>query len=566
MANYWQRSTARKVNRRAFLRRGALAGVGAAAFALAACGGGETKDAGSGSSQAGAGTAAAGTPKQGGVVKVGHPSLQNFDALDPRGGSTQGAGLITSNHYRGSLLSVDNKGNYAGGVAAKWETPDDTTYILTLVDGAKFHDGTPVDAEAVKWSIERHNPANPKYPPNSPPPQVLPSKVEATDPKTVRITLAKAYPPFLFQLTKYGMGGGTLSMKAHAQPPGDPYGYESGADSKPITPGPFKVNQLVQKQSLELGRFDQYYAGPPYLDKIIYRPVTEDGTRVTLLRTGEADIIANVPPQEIDGFKADSNFVVDSRPGQKVLMMKINMLKPPFGPGNTDRAVKFRQAMLYAIDREAIIKSVLGGQGSVADSPLIPSQIYYAPTKKYPFDPQKARQLLTEAGWDFSYHPQFAVGEGFAPAARDVALAIGEMLKKVGMEPRMDIWGDYGALVTATGRKAGQSDREKWDFTFSAWSMVPEPSERIASIDRSANGLTLYDDPTLDKMLDDQLYVGDAQKKKQAMIDIQAYHMEKLPYIPLYYQFYTSAWRKKLQGVVVEDTESWDLTRAWLQG
>jgi peptide/nickel transport system substrate-binding protein len=549
------------IGRRSFLRRGAALGVGSAAWLLAACGGGSGGDGSGGSSSAS--SSGPGTPRTGGTVTVAHPTLQPFATQDPLFNSFLGTYVMIQNLREAPLVELNDKLQPAPGTAASWEvSPDGTEYVFKLRPGVTFHDGTPVDGEAVKWNIERHNPKNTKYPPGVTVPVVLPARVEAVDATTVKAVLEKPYPAFLQDMTAIELGP-LISMKAHARLPADPYGYEGGADSKPVTPGAFKVDRFVAKESISLTRNDAYYGGAPHLDRVEFRAVAEDGTRVTLLKTGEAMVAPNVPPQEVESLQSDPDFVVDSRPGQKVLQLKMNMLKEPFGPGEDERAIKFRQALLYAIDREAIIKTLLKGQGSVADSGLIPSQFGYASTKKYPYDPNRAKQLLAEARWDSSYQPIVTVGEGFATAAKEVAETIQAMMRQVGMNAKLDVWGDFGALVRLTYSRDPNEVR-KWDINFSSWSMLPEPSSRIAQILRSKNGLTNFDSPSMDALLEKQLYATNDADRKKHLAEVQQVIMDKLPYVPLYYQYFTIAWKKNLKGIAVQDTESFDLRKAWI--
>lgn len=566
MSNNWPGLRARPVGRRALLRGGIAMAAGAVGAGFLACGSSGGSNSGKSSNPAAANATATATPQRGGTVSVGAPSLQNFASLAVRQGVSQGAGIIMSNHYQQALLNIDNDIKLSPAVVAKWEIPDPVTYVFTLRDGVQFHDGSPVDAEAAKWSLDRNNKKNPKFPPGEAVPLVLPDRIEAVDAKTVKLTMPRQYPATLFFMSKFGMGVGLLSQRAHATAD-DPYGYTGAAIEKPITAAPFKVKEFTQKRSIALSRFDGYFGGPSFLDEISYRPVSEDSTRVTLIKTGEAEIISNVPPQDVQDLQNDRNITVDSRPGAKVLEIKANMRKPPFGPGLDPKAIKFRQAILYAIDRKAIVDKLLSKQGSVADSPIAPFQFGYAKTQEYPYDPAKAKQLLAEAGWNPSYKPVIVVGEGFATAWREIAQAIQANLRAVGMDAQLDIYGDYGASVDVT-YSSDPGQVAKWDLNYSAWSMTPEPVERLPSIIRSKDDPKInsifFNSPSMDALLDKQLYSADQEERKRLLAEIQKVCMDQLPYIPLYYQYYTSAWRKKLQGVRVENTESYDLNQAWI--
>lgn len=557
MSSYWERYARRRLGRRPFLTGTVGLTVGAAGLITVGCGG-DDKSSDSPGTQPTTGA----TPKTGGTVKIGHPTLQPWDTLDPLFNSFLGTYVILQNLREAALMEFDDKLRPTAGLAQKWEiSPDGLEYVFTLRDGAKFHDGSPVDSEAVKWSLDRHKKENPKYPPAARPPVVLPTRVDAVDPKTVKLTLARPYPALLQDLTHIELGT-AVSKTAHSRSD-DPYGYESGIATKPITAGAFSVQQFTSKQSMVLGRFADYWGGAPYLERIEAKPVPEDGTRVTLIKTGEADIISNVPPQDIDDLKSDKSLVVDSRPGQKVLNIIVNMLKPPFGPGPDPKAIAFRQAVAYAIDRKSIVQNILRGQGDVADSPLIPAQFGFKSKATFSFDQNRAKQLLAEAGWDRNYKPKLFVGEGFATAAKEVAQAVQAMLKEVGIDADLEVWGDYGAMVNTVLSK--QPDQySKWDLNFNSWSMLPEPSSRISQILHGTTGLVSYNSQVMDSILDKQLYEVNDEKRASLLGEVQDLAMKELPYIPMYYQYYSHAWRKNLQGVRVQDSESYDLRKAWL--
>lgn len=363
-----------RLSRRSVLRR--AAGVGMAAVAL------EHLPAATGFS------ARAQAP--GGDLIIGYAQEQpTLDAPVPN--SDAQSRLLNS--VLDPLVWQPESGVFEPGLAASWEASEDSTqFTFQLRDDVTFHDGTPFNAEAVKVSFDRV--IDPEL-------RALLvgllgpyEQTEVVDEFTVRVTFSEPYPLFLDSLSKTGIR--PVSPTAVAQ-----FGPDFGQNI--VGAGPFKLRSFAE-DSVVLERFEEYtwgpafleHTGPAFLDTITYRFIPEDSTRVTALETGEVQFIDFTPPQQVDRLEADDRFNVDLLyvPGLPQIL-QINVDKAP----TSDQAV--RQAIQHAVNHQAIVDVVWFGKAEPAYGVLASTTPGYWPgvEEVYPYDPERARQILDEAGW-----------------------------------------------------------------------------------------------------------------------------------------------------------------------
>jgi peptide/nickel transport system substrate-binding protein len=291
------------------------------------------------------------------------------------------------------LVWQPESGVFEPGLATSWEANEDSTeFTFHLREDVIFHDGTPFNAEAVKVSFDRV--ADPEL-------RALlvgllgPYEgTEVVDEFTAKVTFSDPYPLFLDSLSKTGIR--PVSPTAVEK-----FGPDFGQNV--VGTGPFKL-QSFSEESIVLERFPEYnwgpaflaHEGPAFLDTITYRIIPEDATRVTALETGEVQFIDFTPPQEVDRLSADGRFKVDLLyvPGLPQ-MLQLNVDKAP----TSEKEV--RQAIQYAINHQAIVDVIWFGKAKPSYGVLSSAtKGYWAGNEQaYPFDPDKARQILEDAGW-----------------------------------------------------------------------------------------------------------------------------------------------------------------------
>jgi peptide/nickel transport system substrate-binding protein len=312
------------------------------------------------------------------------------------------------------------------GLAESWTiSKDGLTYTFKLRKGVKFHDGTPFNAEAVKFSIERQ--FNPEHPANKLGKYPFANfffgnvkAVEAMDDSTVRFVLKEPRASFLAVLTS---GAASIVSPTAVRKWGADYPLN------PVGTGPFRYVSWQRGQQVVLEKNPDYWKGAVKLDRVVYRPIVEDQARLTELMTGAVDLIVGVPPDFVGQLEGSPKVSIAKQVGAHVWYLGINNQKKPFD----DKRV--RQALNYAVNKDAIVKDVLKGTGAVSKGPVLPNTWGAdAALKAYPYDPQKAKQLLAEAG----YPNGFDAGDYTCDVSyASVAEAIGNYLAAVGIRTKV---------------------------------------------------------------------------------------------------------------------------------
>jgi peptide/nickel transport system substrate-binding protein len=336
---------------------------------------------------------AASQPVPGGDFTFGYSS-SFVDVLDPHVTSQSVSHFIMANVFD-PLVYLRANGEFAAGLAESWtSSPDGLVWTFKLKRGVTFHDGTPFDAQAVKFSFDRMVDPETKSRQAGVALRGFYDRTEVVDPHTARIVLKKPKASFLTVLSQAFFA--PVSPKAVRE-----LGAEFGR--KPVGTGPFKFVEWVQNQHVKLVRNPDYTWGPPFLHKgpahfatLTFRQIPDAGARLAALESGQVDAVDLPPTHQLERLRADARFQVKSAPQPGM----------PWGwPMNTKRAptddLKVRQAMIHALDRPALVKNVLQGAFKPAYGPLTPVTFGYNPAveRMYPYDPRKAEALLDEAGW-----------------------------------------------------------------------------------------------------------------------------------------------------------------------
>lgn len=324
-------------------------------------------------------------------------------------------------------------------LAEKWDVSEDgLEYTFTLREDVKFHDGTPFNAEAVKFSIDRQ--IDPNHPFHDTGQFAyadftfgMVEKVEVVEEFQVKITLNEAFAPFL------------SNMAMHSASIVSPTAVEKyGADftKNPVGTGPFKFVSWDPGIEAVLEKNEDYFKGAPKLSKIIIKPIAEAQTRLAELEAGNIHLIVNVPPDDLVRLEGNDQVQIIEDAGMHVWWTAFNTQKEPFDN------VKVRQAMNYAVDKEAIIDGLLQGTGELANSPIPPNVWGHNPNvKNYPYDVEKAKELLAEAGYPDGFEVDYWVPESGSGMQQPqvMAAAIQADLQKIGVKLNIQTfeWGTY---------------------------------------------------------------------------------------------------------------------------
>jgi len=292
-----------------------------------------------------------------------------------------------------NLLYMTNDWQFQPWLAESWEvSADGTAFTFRLRKDVTFQDGQPLTAEVVKWNFDRI------VDPNFKAGGALVALAgyngsEVLDDYTVKVQFKKPHAPFLTAVA------GVLSLVSPkaVKERGEHFGQ------RPVGTGAFTVAEYVSKDHVTLVRNPDYnrtppwgeHPGPAYLEKIVWKFVPEPGTRVTTVETGETQLINLVPSQDLPRLEKNKNLRIEkvAWPGVPRIMM-LNVQKPP----TDDLAV--RQAINYGVDKEGLVQTLFKGTGQVAYAPLTMGMMDDPSLRTfYPYNIEKARQLLEQAGW-----------------------------------------------------------------------------------------------------------------------------------------------------------------------
>jgi peptide/nickel transport system substrate-binding protein len=325
--------------------------------------------------------------------------------LDPAYETDGNSFMVCDNIYEALVSYADESTALEPGLAESWDiSPDGKTYTFNLRKGVKFHDGTDFNADTVVFSIGRMmKDRQIKYfgegweiPVQERPPEYWVSmemddivgSIEATGEHTVVFKLKQVNAPFLANM---GMDfADIISPTAFMKNPKEFL-------RTPVGTGPFKFASWVKDDRITLEKFDAYWdknAGP-YLDKVIFRSIPENSVRFLELKTGNIHICQFPNPQDIALAKEDPNLILPTQPGMNVGYLSFNHTKEPWKSN-----VKLRKAIGHAINRQAIVDNLYQGMGQVAKNPIPPTMWGYNESiPGYEYNPELAKQLLTEAGF-----------------------------------------------------------------------------------------------------------------------------------------------------------------------
>jgi peptide/nickel transport system substrate-binding protein len=300
-------------------------------------------------------------------------------------------------------------------LAESWTiSKDGLTYTFKLRKGIAFHDGTPFNAQAVKFSIERQ--INPEHPANKLGKYPFAAyffgnvkAVEAMDESTVRFVLKEPRASFLAILVAPAASivSPTAAMKS-----GQDYAVS------PVGTGPFKFVSWDRGQRVVLEKNPSYWRYPVKVDRVIYRPVTEDQARLTELLTGGLDLIVGTPPDFVAQLENHPKVTLQKQVGAHVWYLGFNNTKKPFD----DKRV--RQALNYAVNKDAIVRDVLKGTGSISKGPVLPGTWGdEGGLKPFPYDPERAKKLLADAGLPSGFSTTLWVPESGSGMQSPVAMS-----------------------------------------------------------------------------------------------------------------------------------------------
>jgi peptide/nickel transport system substrate-binding protein len=307
---------------------------------------------------------------------------------------------------------------------------DGKEYTFTLRRGVKFHNGRLLTADDVKFTLERNLDPQTGHPHRDYYEDI--HEIEVIDAHTVRIALPKPNAMFIFNMAR--ANSAIIAREEVAR-----------LKSHPIGTGPFQFVEWVRGDRITLSKFRDYYeSGVPALDQVVFRFIQDPSAQVAALRAGDVDVIGvGLSPESAVELKVEPQFQVIQGLTTTDVLVAMNNSKPPFSD------LRVRQAITHAINRDEVIKGAVFGMANPIASHMDPLNPFYVEMNPpYAYDPQRAKQLLTEAGYPQGFEFVLRLAEPYL-AYRRVGEIIASQLAKVGLKGKIEIieWGQWLARV-----------------------------------------------------------------------------------------------------------------------
>ncbi len=509
------------------------------------------------------GSGGSGTPVAGGelVYGRGHDSVR----LDP-GHETDGESFkVIDNLYENLVTYADTTTEIVPELATRWEISEDgLTYTFHLRPGVQFHDGTPLNADAVLFSLDRQRsdltPPHPFHSVGGPytywqsmgMDDIL-ADLKAVDESTVVFTLANRNAPFLANLA---MGFAAIVSPTAARKHGEDF------FKFPTGTGPFRFVEWVKDDRIVLERNPDYWGAKPYLDRVVFRSIPENTVRLLALETGEIAGMDGINAELAKRLETNAGFTLLKQPGMNVGYLAMNMDKPPFDK------LEVRQAINHAVQREAIVTGLYGGFGTPAVNPMPPTLWgYNHSVVGYAYDVPKAKELLAAAGFPNGFKTELYAMTGPRPYMPDplkVAEAIQSDLKAIGVDATLKTleWGTYLDQVQhgkhamcLLGWTGDNGDPDNFLYVLLGKASTRLPAQNVA----------FYRSDEVDALLLKAQQESDVAQRTALYEQAQALIHRDAPWLPIAHMTQLVGFRRNVHGYPMHPTGKVRFRTVWIE-
>lgn len=525
-----------------------LAMVFALSFVLAACAGGSDPD---DSSKDKDNTkepdqAASGDAAEGGELILA--VLSDVSSLDPAGSNDVPSSVVQQNMYE-TLVNRDDDNNIIEGLAVEWDAVDERTYEFKLREGVKFHDGEDFTAEVVKMNLERildEKVASPRY--------FLFEMIESIDvidDYTVQITTEYPFAPIYAHLSHNG--GAMVSPKAIEA---DYAAMEEGAvagsviSENPIGTGYFKFDSWAPGSEVKLVKNDEYWGDKVHVDSVTFKVVPESTTRNADLERGFVHITDPVEPIEVEAINSGDYATVLQKPSASLSYIGFNAEKEPFDNP------KVRQAISMMVNKDEMIEGVYEGFGIPAKGPLAPSIFgYNDQMEPLDYNVEEAKKLMEEAGFADGFSTTIWTND--SQQRIDTAIILQNSLKELNIDAKVEQM-EFGAYLEKTAEG-------EHDMFILGWSNATGDADygTYALFHSSQKGApgnrTFYENPEVDKLLEEGRRESDPEKRIEIYNQVQEYLIEDAPMVYIHHQEYLLGVSNKITGFEIDEAGIYNL-------
>jgi peptide/nickel transport system substrate-binding protein len=451
------------------------------------------------------------------------------DVLDPSIARTY-VGRIVFASFCDKLFDIDEKLNIVPQLALSHETSaDGKEMTIKLRPGVKFHDGEPFDAEAAKFSLDRHLTLPASF---RKPELAALDHVEIVDPLTIKLVLKTPFSPLIAQLTD--RAGMMVSPKA-AKEEGDKFGLH------PVCAGPYKFVERVQQDRIVFEKFADYWNKDNiFIDRVVFQPIVDATVRLANLKSGGLDLIERVLATDIKDVRADSRLKLSTALELGYLGLTINIANDK-NKGALSQSEKVRQALDLSIDREAINQVVFNGEFTPGNQWVSPEHPYYQ--KAFPVprrDIARAKALLKESGAALPISVDLMVPKGAENEA--VAQVVQSMAAEAGFDLKIRV------IEFATSFKQAQAG--EFQAFLIGWSgrIDPDGNSYVFLHTKAPQNDGGYSNPDADKALEDARLVTDPAQRKAIYEKLTKIVLNDEPLIYLYHRKLLIAHTTRLEG------------------
>jgi peptide/nickel transport system substrate-binding protein len=443
------------------------------------------------------------------VLRIG--LAEDPDVLDPTLARTF-VGRIVFAGLCDKLVDIDENLKIVPQLATAWQwSADNKALTMKIRPGVTFHDGEKLDAEAVKFNIERHKSMAGS---NRKGELALVTSVDVVDPYTVRLNLSKPFAPLLAQLAD--RAGMMVSPKA-AKAEGEKFG------AHPVCSGPFKFVERVAQDRIVLERFPNYWdKGAIHFDKVVYLPIVDSTVRLANLKSGQLDFIERVAPSDMAAVKSDSKLKAAS-------IVEIGYQGITINVGKSDVAQK------NPLGRDPRVREAVAGNQWVA-----PANGWYAKAHPIPKrDVARAKQLLAQAGVP---NPTFTLMTPTTSDAQRVAQVVQAMAKDAGFDVKIQ--------STEFSTSLDMADKGQYDAYVLAWSGRADPDGNVYSHLACKQPINYagYCNADFDRDLNDSRTTNDPAQRAKLFADAVDHEAKDRPIVYLYHRNWLWAYTNKITG------------------
>lgn len=494
-------------------------------LALVACGG--TNNGGSsnsGNSDAGSGDGAATSYKDTLIWAQG----ADVTSLDPHQGKETPAVEVTCQIFDTLVVVNPETNEIEPQIAESWEQTDDLTYVFKIRQGIKFHDGSDLTAEDVKFSLDRAiNSAAVSYIVD------FIDTVTVDDEYTVTV---KTKAPFAPALRNLAIPFAAIVPKAVVE------ADEAAFILNPVGSGPYQFVEWKQNDHVTLKAFDDYYAGKPATENLIMKVIPETSQRSIALETGEIDLAYDMAVNDVAKLKDSTELTVYEIPSLTCWYISMNMNKEPFNNPLV------REALSYAIDRQLIIDTINAGSGQPADAIIAPGVFGYYSTGVREYDPEKAKELLAEAGYPDGFETSLWVNDN--QSRIEMCQAMQNMFQQIGVECSVEVI-EFGSFISRT--TAGEHDMAYFGWTTSS----ADADYSYYSLEHStqqgaAGNRSFIADPEVDALIEEARTNSDEATRTELYKELAIKLDEINNNIPVFYSSINVGASQKVEGFVMD--------------